>query len=129
MSVKACQFRYVTLDMQSSLPLFHVVVALVVIIDYKIRCIPSKGPVICDDIAEAIDYLYKHLPARMTLTDKCKRYALMASYLKPKTRLSRMLVSRALNLPDDQVNKFYQRFAARNRLGGHFSFAAIRTAL
>lgn len=74
------------------------------------------------DISDAIIYLYKRLPDEMILADKCKRYAIMTSYLKPMGRLHNKAVSQVLRMSLDELNQVYQEFSP-DRVGAFYMTA------
>lgn len=80
----------------------------------SISCSPDRNHardlevILCDDLAETIDYVYQRVPALMTLQEKCKRYALIASFAKPRGRLYHRAISTVLRMPDDELDQQYQ---------------------
>lgn len=78
--------------------------------------------VVCEDIAEAIVYIHENSPDQMTLEDKCIRYAVMASMIKPKGRLHDKAVILVLKMPEDQLLGLYRELDD-NQIGGHFMTA------
>lgn len=70
----------------------------------------------CADIAEAINYFYEHCPDQMTRTDKCKRYAVMVSFVRPKVRLDERAACQVLEMPEDTLDRSYEELAAKNQL-------------
>lgn len=77
----------------------------------------------CDDIPEAINYLYEHLPDRMALEEKCKRYSVMVSMIKPRGRMHNRAVKRILKMTDDRLNKVYEELKQSDELGAHYMTA------
>lgn len=71
----------------------------------------------CEDISEAIINLHDHLPDKMTLDDKCKRYAVITSMVKPHMgRVHSKAVSRVLTMSDHELNQLHEKFSADHEL-------------
>lgn len=104
----------------------YLMVAFVLLKPDNIGCSPGgsdqDAEVLCDDIPEAIYYIYEHLPDDMSLDDKCVRYAVMTSMIHPKGRLHNKAVVFTLNLPEDQLLSLYHEFND-TELGVHYMTA------
>lgn len=94
----------------------HLIAALVLMIAGS-TVANSELDIACDDITEAIIYLYDNFPSQMTMADRCKRYAAILSHLKPKERFSCTAASQVLDMPEDSLNRYYEGLAATNQLG------------
>lgn len=70
----------------------------------------------CDDVAEAMNHLYERLPQQMVLEDRCKRYIVMTSFLKPKGRLHTLALQKVLKLSEAKLNRIHQELQARGEL-------------
>lgn len=104
------------------------IVAIIIASNGYVRwsAVDAKGMdfiVRCDDITDALIYLYENLPAQMALIDKCKRYAMMASYLKPMGRLHNKAVSQVLRMPEEKVDQIYEEFVANKQLSALYMTA------
>lgn len=99
--------------------------ASLLLLSEGIRCprIKLKDPesiVRCNDIAEAVNYLYEHLPNSTSIENKCKRYAVMASFVKPRGRLQNKEVTLVLRMSDDDINQRYQALQVFDDMGPRF---------
>lgn len=77
----------------------------------------------CDDISEAINYLNDYLPVEITLTAKCKRYAIITSLVKSNGRLHSKSVHQVLSMQEDKLDQAYQDFRATDRLAALYMTA------
>lgn len=104
----------------------YLVVLRVFVVDNYINCIPTidQELFICyDDIAEATNYLYEHLPRQMTLDQKCIRYCVMTSMTKPRGRLHKKAVLQVLDMSEDELIRLYEGMKVKDELGAHYMTA------
>lgn len=82
------------------------------------------------DMTEALDFLHAAFPADMPLEARCKRYAVMTSFLSSKGRPQSMLMSLFFNLTHTGLDEFYSRLDAFDQLPSLFMTAidGYRTA-
>lgn len=104
---------------------FYFVVALSLLFDDigSVHAVDTETIVSCDDIPEAINYLHQHLPPQMTLEDKCIRYAVITSMIRPKGRLHNQAVIKVMNMSEEQLIKIYEDLRADNELGAQYMTA------
>lgn len=76
----------------------------------------------CDDIPEAITYIHEHSPANATLEEKCMRYAVITSMIRPRGRNHGQTLSLILKLNRHQLSKMYREFDI-DELSSHFMTA------
>lgn len=94
----------------------------------SIKCGQSKKQALesdikCNNIAEAVDYLYEHLPHQLSAAQRCQRYAVMLSFIKPKGRLHNKAVASVLEMSDYEVDRQYQALETSGEPGARFMTA------
>lgn len=65
----------------------------------------------CTDTNDAMDYLHSSLPDQMPLEQRCKRYAVIASYLTSKGPPQHWAMCR-VGSSDEEIEQLYRRFDA-----------------
>lgn len=96
----------------------HVTIAAVITI-----AVDCMKPGLGDDLEyaklrsyEVMDEYHKTLDDRMTLDERCKRYAVMASFLSTKGRPLSSARSLACMLSEEDINKLYSKLVANDEL-------------
>lgn len=69
----------------------------------------KRLPKRCHDIADAVDYLHKYLPAQMPIQEKCKRYALISDIVKIKRLPPRKDIIHLTMLYGPSLDRRYQQ--------------------
>lgn len=99
----------------------HLAVATAII--SRIECLPvifhrdyEYSFVKCNDIPTAIDYLHETIAQEMPLEKRCKKYAVMASFLASKGRPHSMAMTLVFRMADSETDQFYQRLKANGEL-------------
>lgn len=98
---------------------------LLVILHHDVACGPfgEDSNVKCDDISEAINYLHDHLPEGMSMEDRCKRYIVMTSLLRPRGRLHNIAVSKVLKMSEVRLDRVHRELQETNELDGLYMAA------
>lgn len=65
---------------------------------------------------EALDYLHETLPIQTPLEDRCKRYAVVTSFMTAKGRPQHQAKSSLGKLSVGEINRFYRKLEAKGEL-------------
>lgn len=76
-----------------------------------------------DDISEAITYQYDIMTNRMTFDERCKRYAVMASMIKPNGKIHNKAVYQVSSMTEESLGSLINQFIANNELASLYMTA------
>lgn len=69
-----------------------------------------------NDCAKALNYLYETIPDHEPFEEKCKKYAIMSSFLSSKGRPHTKAMSRFCSLSAEDMNQIYRKLGEDDRL-------------